>query len=125
MDNTLWLKDSNRLIMLKTFLEIDFFFFFSPYISAFLEMIFLFHISNVTSNRQVYLRGNFKMIEIATSQPKNPICGKYFNNLFPISFFFFYSPKAQLLGTSHCPFPCCQGNYLYTTSLDKKEVKLE
>lgn len=62
----------------------SFFFFFPPYISAFLEMIFLFHISNVTSNRQVYLCANFKMIEIATSQPENPISGKYSKNLFQI-----------------------------------------
>lgn len=84
MDNMLWLKDSNRLVMLKTFLEIDIFF---PYIPALLEIIFLFHISKYyMSYRQVYLCANFKMIEIASSQPKNPINGKYSNKLFPISF---------------------------------------
>lgn len=78
----LWLKDSNRLIMLKTFLEIVLFFFFFPHISAFLEIILLFHISYVTTNRQAYLCANFKMIEIATSQSNNPINGKCFNKLF-------------------------------------------
>lgn len=82
----LWLKDSNRLIMLKTFLEIDLHPPPPPPISAFLEMIFLFHISNVTSNRQVYLCANFKMIEIATSQPKTHINGKYSNKLLLIPF---------------------------------------
>lgn len=47
----------------------SFSFFFPPYISSFLEMIFLFYISNITSNRQVYLCANFNVTEIATSQP--------------------------------------------------------
>lgn len=107
MDNTLWLKDSNRPIMLKTFLEIDLFF-FSPYISAFLEMIFLFHISNVASNRQVYLCANFKMIKIATSQPENPISGKYSNSLFPISFFAMF-PKLSFWVHPTAHFPAVKG----------------
>ena len=120
MDNMLWLKDSNRLIMLKTGNRSLLFF---PYISAFLEMILLFHISNVTSNRQVYLCANLKMIEITTSQPKNPFNGKYSNKLLPIPFFC-YAPKAKLLGTSHCPFHCCKGHSLYVASLYRKEGNL-
>lgn len=75
MDNMLWLKDCNRLVMLETFLEIDPSF-PPPCISAFRNDASFFHISNVTSSRQAYLCANLKMIEIATSQPKHPINGK-------------------------------------------------